>query len=149
MAGLSPPRSRQQRAQLFLHPFRLVGARPPQPARHPPHVRVDNHSWNRKGIAEDDIGGLASDPGEGDQLGHRLRHLPVMALDHGPGATDQAGGLAAKKPGGADQCLDLLGRSRGQAGGVGKPGEQRRGHQVDARVRTLRRKDGGDQQLPG
>ena len=43
-----------------------------------------------EGVAEDDVGRLAADPGEPDQGVELARDLASVVLDQAPGAADQA-----------------------------------------------------------
>ncbi|PQM49443.1 hypothetical protein C1Y40_00335 [Mycobacterium talmoniae] len=124
----------------------LLGGPPPAPHQ-PPEVGVDGDAGDIEGIAEDDVGGFAAHPGQGDQLGHGGRHLPVEPFHQSLPEADQRGCLVTEETGGADEVFELgaVGLGVVQRGPIA--GEQRRGGQVDALIGALRRQDGGHRQL--
>ena len=96
------------------------------------------------------VGRLATDPRQGDQVGHPGRHL---AAEPGrPRPRPCRGGCASwpgrsRSDGSAPRPRRPV--SAASDAGVGVPGEQRRGGPVDPFVGALGRQDGGGQQLEG
>ena len=108
---------------------------------------VDRQPGTVHGHAAHDVGRLAPDPRQGDQILDGGRHLAGEALDQRLGHPQQAAGLGPEEPAGVDQLLDgsRLGTGQRHRGRIG--GEHRRGDLVDGLVRALGGQDGGDQQL--
>ena len=77
-------------------------------------MRVDDDAFvDVEGVAENDIGGLAPDPGQRVQLRHRLRDFAfVLFLDRG-GRGANAFGFVPKKSGRLDGLLQFR-RRRGR-----------------------------------
>jgi hypothetical protein len=111
-------------------------------------MRIDDHPWNCEGIAKDDVGRLAPDPRQFNQFTQGLRHDTLMPRHNGLGATNQIGGLVAKKSSRADQCFDLWEGGASQGSRIREPGKERGGYQIDSHVGALGGEDGGHQQLP-
>ena len=74
---------------------------PDQPAE----VGIDGNAGDAESVAEDHIGGLASDAGQGDQLIQGRGHLTVESLDKLSPEPDQRVGLVAVEAGGPDELL--------------------------------------------
>lgn len=111
-------------------------------------VGVDNNAVvDVEAVAEDDVGGLAGDAAEGEELLHGARNLAAEAIaDRGHGFVDGAG-LVAEEADRFDVGLDLLGRSGGVRGGRGESGEERGRDLVHADIGRLGREDRGDEKL--
>ena len=52
-----------------------------QPVGHAQHMAVDGQARHTEGVAQHHVGGLAADPGQGDQVLEPARHLAVVLLD--------------------------------------------------------------------
>jgi len=84
--------------------------REPHPTGQSLDVRVDDHAFvDPKGVAQDDVGGLAADSGKSGEFFHVAGEFTVMLVKEGVGHADQVAGLVAEKPRRADHLLQLLG----------------------------------------
>src|SRR3712207_783534 len=73
-----------QEIPLYLPRVSLFGEA--EPVRDAPDVGVHDDALVRaEGVAQDHVGRLASDPGEGNELGHGARDLTPMPLEEGAG----------------------------------------------------------------
>ena len=107
----------------------------------------DDTGFNAEGVAENNIGCFASDPGE---TGERLQvagDLTVMVLDQGLGGGDEVFRFVAEETGRADEVFDVFLFGDGEVTGVRVFFEEGGGHHVDAHVGALRGEDGGDEEL--
>jgi hypothetical protein len=116
----------------------------------PGDVGVDDDTgFDAEGVAENNIGGFASDPGE---MGERFQvagDFTVMVLDQGVGGGDEVFRFVAEETGGADEFFDVFLFGGGEMSGVRVFFEEGEGHHVDAHVGALRGEDGGDEKLEG
>jgi len=114
------------------------------------HVGVDHDAgFDAVGVAEDDVGGFASDAG---QMGERFEvsgDFAVMEPDQSLGGGDEVFRFVAEETGGADEVFDVLLLRGGEGLGVRVFPEERGCHQIDAHVGALRGEDGGDEELEG
>lgn len=149
MTGLRPTFFRKQSAEILLNAHRVAFPGPAEATGETLDVGIDHHPRGSENVAENDVGGLASDSGQGDQLLHALRHFAGMAFNQGPGAADEVFRLVAEKPGGANKILKFDGVGGSQGRSVGITAEKVGGHLIDPEIGTLRRKDGSDKQLQG
>ena len=113
-------------------------------------VGVDDHaSFDAVGVAEDDVGGFASDTREMGEGFEFAGDLAVMVLNQGLGGGADVFRFVAEEAGGADDFFEVFLARGGHAFGVGEFLEEGGGHQVDAHVGALRGEDGGDEELEG
>ena len=107
-----------QQALLYLFRISLPGET--EPVREAPDVGVhDDALVYAEGVAQDHVGRLAADAGEGDELAHGARDLPAVFLEEGAGHPLQGAGLVAVEAGRADVFLQLAGiRPRVVCGGA-------------------------------
>jgi hypothetical protein len=108
---------------------------------------VHDHPWLPERPTQDDVGGLAADAVQLEQLFHRLWDDPAetlveLARHHLDGAR-----LLMIEPGRLDAGLELGGVCRREVGGRLISREQRRRHLVHLRVGALGRENRGHQQL--
>lgn len=149
VAGGDPVAARQQLRKLGLDAVRISGGRPAEALRQAADVGIDDHRRNLEGGAEDDVGGLASDAGEGDQLAKGGWDLAVVVLHQPLRTADEVAGLGMVKAGGTDQFFDLAELRLTEVGGIGVAGKEAGGDEIDAPIGTLGGKDGGNEELKG
>ena len=77
-------------------------------------VRVDGQRRVAEGVVEDDVGGLAADPGKRLERLARARHLPAVLLDQDAAGRVQILRLGAKQADRADRVLERR-QARGPA----------------------------------
>ena len=109
----------------------------------------DDTGFNAVGVAEDDIGGFASDAGEVSEVLEILRNFTVMFPHEGFRGGDEILGFVAEETGGADEVFDVFLFGRSECFGVRVFFEKGGRHHVDAHVGALRGEDGGDEELEG
>ena len=102
-----------------------------------------------KGIAEDDIGGLAGDASELEQVGHVARDLTLENFDDHGHRGMNGFGFVAKKPDGFDVWFNLRRRRFGKISGALELLEQCRRCLIHARVGRLRTENRCNEQLMG
>ena len=100
-------------------------------------------------IAEDQIGGLATDTGEGGKLFHGGRDLTVMLFQQDFGTRHNIPGFGMIEAAGMDILLHL-----GDVGGCkifqgGIAGEESRGDLIDTLIRALGGETDGEEELVG
>lgn len=100
-----------------------------------------------EGVAEDDIGGLASDSGQGGEGGHGAGDMAVVEFADLRGGGADVAGFVAEESGGVDEGFELFLRDGGKGLGGGAADEEGGGDHVDPLVRALRGEDGGDEEL--
>ena len=142
-----PVASREQRGHRGLDLVRVGLRGPAESAGEPAEVRVDGDAGDAEGVAEHDVGGLAPDARQRDQVLEPAGHLTVVALDQRLAQPDQRVGLGPEEPGGLDHRLELGAVGGGVVGGGAVRREQRRRDHVDPGVGALGGQDGRDQQL--
>ena len=112
------------------------------------NVRIDNDpGFDAEGVAENNVGGFASDARQVREGFQVAGNLAVMVLGDGGGRGADVFGFVAKEAGRADEFLDVFLRGGGHARCVGKLLEKRGGDHVDAFVGALRGEDGGNEKL--
>ncbi len=112
------------------------------------HVGVDDDSdVDVEGVAQDHVGGLAADSGQGGELVHRLWDLAGVVIEKGLGHGADGFALAAKEARGVDIALQLGRIGRGIILGGAILLEEIFGHDIDTKIGALGREDRGDQQL--
>jgi hypothetical protein len=109
----------------------------------------DDTGLDSVGVAEDDVGGFASDAGKIRQGFQIFRDFAIVLLRDGLCGGDEILGFVAEKAGGADEILNVLLLGCGESLGVGVFAEEGGSHQVDADIGALRGQDGGDEELEG
>jgi len=146
---LDPVLAGEDATEVRFHFFRGIPLRQPQASGDPEDVRIHGERRYAKGIGQHHIGGFLSHPGESPQSGGVRGHLAPMSRHQGLAEADEVLGLVAEEARGFDETLHLVLAGFREAGGIGKPGEERRGGEVDAGIGALRAQDGGHHQLKG
>ena len=103
-----PVAPREQARDLGLDLVRVGLLGPAEPAHEPPEVRVDGDPRDAERVAQHDVGRLATDPGQRDEVGEAAGHLAVVPLDQRLAQPDDRGRLGAEEAGRADEVLELL-----------------------------------------
>jgi len=98
-------------------------------------------------VAEDDIGGFASNARELHERVHGGGDFPIVVLDEKAAAGADVFGLVAVKADGPEVVLKGGRIGVGIVAGGAIFFKERRSDLVDLNVRALRRKDGGDEKL--
>ena len=142
-----PALRRHRRAQLLLDDDRIVRLGDADAVRDAQHVTVDRQPGNAEGVAEHDVGGLASHSRQLDQLLHRLRHFAAVIRDQRLRHAEERFRLGAEESGRVNLRLELRRCGPGERARVGVALEQCRRHRVDERVGGLRGQDRRRQQL--
>ena len=113
-------------------------------------VGVDNDAgFDAVSVAEDDIGGFASDTREMGEGFESAGDFAFVVVDEGLGGGADVFRFVAEEAGGADEVFEVFLLGGGHAFGIGVFLEEGGGHQVDAHVGALRGEDGGDEELEG
>ena len=113
-------------------------------------VGVDhNAGFDAVGVAEDDVGGFASDPGEMGEGFEFAGDFASVVVDEGLGGGADIFRFVAEEAGGTDEVFEVFLARGGHAFGVRVFLEEGGSHQVDAHVGALRGEDGGDEELEG
>src|SRR5919112_5409069 len=98
------------REEVLLYLLRVLLRGEAEPARDAPDMGVDDDALiHAEGVAEDHVGCLAPDAGEGDEPGHGAGHLPGVLLDEGASHAPQGASLVAVEAARADVLLELGG----------------------------------------
>ncbi len=142
-----PARLRKRLAQLLLDDFRIVGLGDANPVRHSQHMTIDWQPWYPERVAEDDVGGLATDAGQRRERVHVRRNISPVLLDEDARGADDGFRFRAKKTRRANLGFEIFRCGFRERGGIRVAREEPRRHQVHARVGGLRRQDRGDEQL--
>jgi predicted CoA-binding protein len=109
-------------------------------------VRVDGERRDAEGLGHDHARGLVTDAGERFELLEGARDAAAVLLDEHLREPVERFRLRRSEPAGLDQVVDLPdGELRHLLGGV-RAREERRRHEVDARVGRLRGEDDGDEE---
>src|SRR5690606_3315231 len=103
---------------------------PPQTPREATHVRVDRDPRDPEGVAEHDVGRLAPDARERDEVLEAPGDLAVVLVDELAREALDRPRLGAEEARGADDLLDLLGVCARVGLRVGEAREQLGGDQV-------------------
>src|SRR5829696_2318878 len=133
---------------LDLHGILTLGEA--EPARDTADVGVHNDALVRaESVAEDHVGRLAADAGQGYELGHRAGDLSRVLLYEGAGHAPQGAGLVAVEAGRADALFELVGGRISVVLSRTVLREQALGHPVDLHVCGLGGEDGRYQEFQG
>ena len=136
-----------ERGDLSLDLFRVGLLRPAEAPREAAEVGVDRQPRHVERVAEHDVGRLAPDPGQGDEVAQAPWNFAVIALAERLPEPDEGVCLRPKEAGRPDEVLEFVTVGGGIGGRVAVAGEQWRCHEVDPPVGALRREDRGDEQL--
>src|SRR3989442_2344603 len=109
--------------QLLLDLLSIIGSRQSHPLAHAPHVSVDDNAqpigailaaapWLQPCCGWGEVGGLASDALQREQLLHGQRHTPGESLDQRTTHIDDRPRLLPEEPGGFDDLFHIP-RARG------------------------------------
>src|SRR6266516_4680140 len=104
----APVLARDDRLEVALDLHRVVLLRQPETLREPAHVRVDDDSLRVPELRGDDVGGLAGDTRQAQELLELARHAAVELLDQHPHRAVQRPRLLSEEAGRADVVLELL-----------------------------------------
>ena len=137
----------EERPDLVLDGDRVRLLGPAQPAGDAPEVGVDRDPRDTEGVAEDDVGGLATDARQLDEVLEAARDLSPVVRDEGLPETDDGARLGAVEAGRSQDLLHLLRHGGGEVGGRRVAREEGRGHLVDPDIGRLSREDRRDEQL--
>src|SRR5918995_3998257 len=119
-----------------------------EPARDAPDVGVhDDALVHTEGVAQDHVRRLATDAGEGDELGHGAGDLPAVPLEQVARHPLQGAGLVAVEARGADVFLQPGDIGAGVVGGGTVPLEELFGDHVHPHIGGLGGEHGRDQEL--
>lgn len=149
VTGGDPVVGREQSAKLCFDAVGIFGGCPAEALRQAADMGIDDHRREMEGGAEDDVGSLAADAGEGGQIAQSGRNLAVVALDQPLGTADEMAGLGVIKAGGTNQIFHLGKICRAEGGGIRVAGKEVGSDKVDAQVGTLGGEDGGNQEFKG
>src|ERR1700730_18221088 len=138
---------RQHLRHLGLDLDRIAALGKTQAPRQSLDVRVDGKPGDAEGDAEHDIGGLATDARQGDEIFDPGWYLAAESLEKGGTGPDDGFGLHVEEPGRRDDRLDLPGIRMGERGRIWISGKQLRCHRVDGPIRRLGREDRRNQHL--
>src|SRR6266508_2912308 len=145
---LDPVLARNETHQhlLDLCRVRLVGE--DEPDGKTADMRVyDDTLAHAERITEHDVGGLAADAGQQNQLGHRPRYFAGMSFDYSRRHSKQALRLVAKKTGAPDHLLESLDLGTREIARTWKCAKELRRYHVDPLVGALRAENRRDEQL--
>ncbi len=142
-----PVLAREERHKVGLNAIGISLFGPAEAARESAHMRVHGNARCAERIAEHNVGGLATDPRQGDQILKPIGHLPAKVIAQGLRKTLNAGGLGAVEPRGLDERLKFFTIGARVRRGVGVALEQCGGHLIHSAIGALRRQHGGHQQL--
>jgi len=121
-----------------------------QPTRDAADVCVDDDALVRtEGVAEDHVGRLAADAGQGYELGHRAGDLSFMLFHEGAGHSPQGAGFVAVEAGRADVLLEDIRGGVSVVFSLAVLREEILRHPVDLHVGGLGREDRRYQELQG
>ena len=116
--------------------------------RKPRHVRIhDDSNADIKGIAQNDIGGLAAHPGQFDQFLHRPGDMAAVLLDKRPTCRLNVFRLVAIKADASYGRFKFGGGRLGKIGGRAILFEKVRRDKIDLAIGALGGEHGGDQQF--
>ena len=147
--GMDPERRRRLLLQLLLHRQHGLPRRQPGAVADPENMRVDREGLRAKGTVHHDIGGLAPDPGQLDQLVAVRRHRAIIVGDQHLRQRDHVFGLGVVEADRLDMLLQSLEPQIDHLLRCLHLGEQPAGRLVDADIGRLRRQRHRDHQLIG
>jgi hypothetical protein len=149
MRERNPSILRNDLHQVLLHLLRSCLLGQLQPPRQPHNMRIDHDPrGNPVPRPQHYIPGLPRHPRQRKNLLHRLRNLPLKLLRNHPRRTLNRLCLVPKKSCSPNQFLELGKGSRGHCLRCRKRLEQLRCYQIHANIRTLRRQNRRNRQLP-
>lgn len=119
----------------------------PQPPRQPYHVRIADDALDAEAIAQNNIGGFASNAGKREQFIHCLRDNPAEAVDKQLAGFLDAGRLVAIKARRADILFEFFARQGNPVFGFAVLLKQRFGDDIDPGIGALSGKNRGNQQF--
>jgi len=115
----------------------------------PEHVGIDGERLLAPSGVEDDIGGLAPDPGQRLQGSAVARDFPAMIADQRLRQRDDVPGLGVEQADRLDRLAQRLLPQREHVRWLGDASEQRPGSDIDADIGRLRRQRDRDQERIG
>jgi hypothetical protein len=136
-----PPQPRDEPHEIKLDLHRVLVTSEPEALNNSAHVSVDNDTGSVEGGPKNDVGGLSSDSGKGDQLGKGLWHLAAKTINERDAAALETLRLVPEKSRGPDVLLQFM---EGGAGVVpGRPvlAEKTLGYLVHPLIRALSGED--------
>jgi len=138
MAEGRPPPFRDYVGQIEFQLYRVTVIGQSQPPGQANDVCIAGDAGDAEGVAQDAIGGLSPDAGQGQKLFHRVGDRAVVMLDNASACAFDIEGLIAVESRGSDVRFDLLQIEFGPVGGGFIFFEQVRRDFVDLFVRALR-----------
>ena len=140
---------REDRFQVALRALDRGAVREPPALRETVDVRVDGERGDAEGLREDDARGLVADARQRLELLEGARDLPAVLFDEDPREPGDRLRLRGGEAAGPDEVVDLLDGELRHLPERVRAREERRGHEVDARVRRLRGEQDGDEEREG
>ncbi|CAG6397921.1 hypothetical protein SCOCK_60254 [Actinacidiphila cocklensis] len=144
-----PLRLREEPRDVLLDLLRVLGGGPAEAPGQPSEVGVHGDPRYAEGVAEDNVGRLAADAGQLDQVFEAAGDLAAEVVAQRRGQAEHRAGLGAEESRGPQDLLQRrrIGRRHRLRRRIQR--EQRRRRLVHPQVGGLRGQHGGDQQLEG
>jgi len=121
-----------------------------EPVAEPGDMGVyDNALGLPVGDTQHDVGGLAADAIELNQVGEPVGNATGVLFGDDPAGVADGAGFVAEETGGANELFEFGRGDNGEIGGGPVAGEQGGGDLVDADIGALGAEDGGDEKLEG
>ena len=148
MTEVSPLAGRNPSLQVGLDFLRRGMTGQTEALRKPRHVRIhDDSNTDIKGIAQNDVGGLAAHPGQFDQFLHRPGDKAAVLLDKRPTCRLDVFRLVAIKADASYGRFEFGGGRLGKIGGGAILFEKVRRDKIDLSIAALGGEDGRDEQF--
>jgi hypothetical protein len=135
--------------ELLLDDRRILGPGDTNPVRHSQDVSIDRQAGHAEGVAQDDVGSLAPDARQPDEVVHGARDLAAVVRNDRRRHADQRPRLGPEESGGLNLRLEFVGRRPRQRARIGVASKESWRDLVDAFVGALRRQNRRDQQFVG
>ncbi len=124
-------------------------AGPAKPPRNSSHMGIDHHPGDAESVAENNVGGFASDSRQRCQLLHGARYLTTMPSCQRLCGGDDVFRLVAVKTDGADVRRQFIHISFGKGIHIAIFAEEICRYLIHLNIGALCRKDGGDEEFKG
>src|SRR5215211_488066 len=136
--------------EVLLYLYRIPTLREAEPVRDAADMGVDDDALvHAESVAEDHVGRLAADVGQGYEFSHSARDLSPVLLYEGVGHAPQGAGLVTVEAGRTDVLLEHVGGSIGVVLGLAVLREEALCYLVDLHVGGLGGEDRRHQELQG
>jgi hypothetical protein len=132
-----PPRPRDELHEIKLDLHRVLMTSEPKTLGNAAHVSVNNNTGSVEGGSKNDVGGLSSDSGKGDQLVKRPRHLAAKTINEGSAATPETLRLVPEEARGPNVILQFMEGGAGVVPGRTVLVEKALGYLVHPLIRAL------------